>query len=85
MEKKPAWLTDLSVLARESYDDNVLMVSGNGLPEQGSWVSTVSAKVGFDFAPLLGPDGAVKTLTLAYVPELTFIMTRPRKRTLRTA
>jgi opacity protein-like surface antigen len=65
----PLWLTDLSLGVKESYDDNVLYVSGNGLPEQSSWVNTVSVKLGVDFAPLLAAGGAVQSLTLVYSPE----------------
>ncbi len=78
-QKKPAWLTDLSAGVRESYDDNVLLVSGNGLPEQDSWVTTVLAKVGFDFAPLLGTGGPVHTLTLAYAPEINIYHNAPQE------
>jgi hypothetical protein len=67
--QKPAWLTDLSLGVRESYDDNLLVVSGNGLAPQSSWVSTVSPKIGFDFAPLLGNQKALQTLSLNYTPD----------------
>jgi len=69
VSSQPAWLTDLSVADKESYDDNVLVVSGLGMPEQSSWVNTVTAKVGVDFAPLLADGPAVQALTLAYQPE----------------
>jgi len=58
---KPAWLTDVSLGVKESYDDNVLSVSGNSLPEQSSWVNTVSLKVGVDLAPVLASGGAIQT------------------------
>ena len=61
--QKPVWLTDLSLGVKESYDDNLLGVSGKGLALQSSWVSTVSPKVGINFAPLLGDQ---KTLQTAY-------------------
>jgi hypothetical protein len=66
---KPKWLTDLSFGVKESYDDNLLLVSGQGLPEQSSWVNTISLKFGVDFAPLLADGAAVQTLSLVYQPD----------------
>jgi hypothetical protein len=66
---KPAWLTDVSLGVKESYDDNVLSVSGNSLPEQSSWVNTVSLKVGVDLAPVLASGGAIQTFSLVYQPD----------------
>lgn len=69
--QKPAWLTDLTLGVKESYDDNVLLVSGNGMQPQASWVSTVSPKVGFNFAPLLGIQNTnrLQALSLIYAPD----------------
>jgi len=67
--QKPAWLTDLSLGAKESFDDNVLLVSGQGMKPQSSWISSVSPKIGFDFTPLLGNQKTVEALTLSYVPD----------------
>jgi opacity protein-like surface antigen len=67
--QKPSWLTDLGVGAKESYDNNVLEVSGKGLPEHASWITSVAPKVGFNFAPLLGKQDVVQTLSLNYTPE----------------
>ena len=69
--QKPAWLTDLTLGVKESYDNNVLLVSGNGMQPQASWVSTVSPKIGFNFAPLLGNQNtnALQTLSLVYAPD----------------
>ncbi len=67
--QKPAWLTDLSLGVKESYDDNLLLVSGNGLSPQSSWVTTVSPKIGFNFAPLLGNQKTLQTLSLVYAPD----------------
>ncbi len=65
--QKPVWLTALSIGVRESYDDNVLLVSGDGMAPQSSWVTTVSPKVGFNFAPLLGNTNTTNTLqTLSF-------------------
>ena len=67
--QKPAWLSDLAVSAKGTYDDNVLGVSGLGLPEKSSWVSSFSLKLGLNFVPLLDKGSAVKTFTLVYQPE----------------
>jgi hypothetical protein len=64
--QKPAWLTDLGVEGKESYDDNVLGVSGDGLKPKESWVDTLSFKIGFNFATLLPTGGAVQSLSLIY-------------------
>jgi hypothetical protein len=77
--QKPAWLTDLSLGVRESYDDNILLVSGNGLQPHGSWITGISPKVGFNFAPLLGPDSAFKSLTFVYAPDLNIYHNAPQE------
>jgi hypothetical protein len=66
---KPAWLTDLSLGDREYYDDNVLLVSGLGMPIESSWVNDATFKLGIDFAPLLADGNALQTFTLVYAPE----------------
>ncbi len=58
--KKPAWLTDLSLGLKESYDDNVLLVSGHGAKKIDSIVTTLSPKIGFNFAPLLDRQEAIQ-------------------------
>jgi hypothetical protein len=81
---KPAWLTDLSVGVKESYDDNVFE-SGLGRPPSSSYtvtpgsvaalknissfITTVSPKVGVNFAPLLGDPKTLQALTLNYAPD----------------
>lgn len=70
--QKPAWLTDLSAGVKQSYDDNVLMVSGDGMGKQDSFITTVSPKVGFNFAPLLGKQKNISTLSLVYAPDFNF-------------
>ena len=76
---KPPWLTDLSAGMREGYDDNTLGVSGNGLQPAGSWFTSVSAKVGVDFAPLLGKDSPLKALTLVYAPDFNIYYSTPQE------
>jgi len=81
----PAWLTDLSLGATESYDDNLYLsgVDRNSLPasysvppgsaaalkERSSFVTTVSPKIGVDFAPLLGNQNILQVFSLAYAPD----------------
>ena len=91
--QKPAWLTDLSIGIKESYDDNVFKsgvapASATAL-QQGinndfgavpagsvlalrnvvSAVTTVSPKVGVNFAPLLGDQKTLQVLALGYAPD----------------
>jgi opacity protein-like surface antigen len=75
--QKPVWLTDLSAGVKEGYDDNVLLVSGDGMKPQSSWISTLSPKLGFNFAPLLGDQQTLQTLSLTYAPELAFYHEAP--------
>jgi len=75
--QKPAWLTDLTLGVKESYDDNLLLVSGNGLAPQSSWVTTVSPKIGFNFAPLLGNQKTLQTLSLVYSPDFNIYENAP--------
>jgi len=83
LPQKPAWLTDLSLGIKESYEVNVfeLGVAPSGpvaTPSPGSvaalknvdsFVTTVSPKVGVNFAPLLGDQKVLQALTLAYAPD----------------
>jgi hypothetical protein len=78
---KPVWLTDASFGIKESYDDNVYLSgvvpknvaipSGGVLAQQNfdSWVTTVSPKLGFNFASLLGDKSILKALALSYSPD----------------
>ena len=71
---KPAWLTDLSLGGKEGYDDNVMLVAGKnpGLPPKSSWITTVSPKIGFNFAPLFGKQTPLQTFSLVYSPDFNF-------------
>ena len=70
--QKPAWLTDLALGVKESYDDNLLGVSGKGLPTKSSWITAISPKVGLNFAPLLGDQKTLQTLSLVYSPDFNY-------------
>jgi hypothetical protein len=65
---KPAWLSELTFAVKETYDDNVLGVSGIGMPVQTSWVNDVSARIGINFVPLLD-DKDITAFSLTYNPE----------------
>jgi len=85
LPQKPAWLTDLSLGLKESYDDNVFLsgVDSSDLPasytvppgsvaalkDHSSWVTTVSPKIGVNFAPLFGDQKQLPVLSLAYAPD----------------
>jgi hypothetical protein len=67
---RPEWLTDLSFGIKESYDDNILRVSGLGLPTEGSWVEVFSMKLGLDLSSwLAAPPGTIQTFSLVYQPD----------------
>ena len=84
--QKPVWLTDCSLAIKESYDNNVFLsgVYSKYLPAPytvpsgsvaavknlSSWVTTVSPKLGVNFAPLLGEQKTLQVLSLAYAPDL---------------
>jgi opacity protein-like surface antigen len=79
--QKPSWLTDLSLGVKECYDDNVYLSGVNptsyvtpsggveALKDHSSWVTTVSPKLGFNFAPLLGDQKVLQVLGLGYAPD----------------
>jgi hypothetical protein len=67
---RPAWLTDLTFGIKESYDDNILRVSGQGLPTEGSWVEVLSMKLGVDLSSwLAAAPGTIQTFSLVYQPD----------------
>ena len=81
--EKPAWLTDLSLRAGESFDTNVFLSGARfeyypktiptgdvAAKDKSSWVTTISPKIGVDFAKLLGSDSIVKRFTLGYAPDI---------------
>jgi len=91
--KKPSWLADLSLDVKESYDDNIYLsgVDGKYLPpsytvppgsvaalkDQSSFVTTVSPKIGVDFAPLLGNQNTLQVFSLTYAPDFGFYHNEP--------
>lgn len=76
---KPAWLTDLGVTAKESYDDNIAGVSGEGMKEKSSWITTVTPTLGVNFAPLLGSTSPFQALALGYAPETDIYHNAPEE------
>jgi hypothetical protein len=77
--QKPAWVTDLSAGVKEGYDGNLLGVSGYGLRPEASFFTTLNAKVGFNFAPLLGDQNVLQTLSLVYAPEYSIYYNAPQE------
>lgn len=75
--KKPDWLPQLSLGVTESYDDNILGVSGQGLQPKGSWVTEVKPGIGVDFAPLLGSASVFQKLLLNYTPDFAIYHEAP--------
>lgn len=83
--KRPAWLTDCSVNLKEGYDDNVFLSGVNpgklppvytvpagsvaALKNEYSWVTTVSPKLGVNFAPWVNAPTNLPLLSLAYAPD----------------
>ena len=83
---KPSWLTDISLGVKESYDDNIYLsgVDGKYLPpsytvppgsvaalkDKSSFVTTVTPKIGVNFAPLIADPQNLQTLSLGYAPEI---------------
>jgi len=65
---KPAWMTQLSLELKESYDDNLLGVSGDGMPKSYSWITTITPKIGIDIAPLITDQRVLQVLFLNYEP-----------------
>ena len=77
---KPIWLTDLSLGLKEGYDDNLLAVSGDGpLAKDGSWITTVTPKIGVDLSKVLGLGDAVRTLSFVYAPDFAFYHEQPKE------
>jgi hypothetical protein len=87
---KPAWLTDLSINVKESYDDNIFLAGAKpgttGYPTAAtlskvpssiavagrntqSFVTTVTPKIGVNFAPLIGDQSVLQVLALGYAPD----------------
>jgi len=78
--QRPAWLTEASVSAKESYDNNVFLSGANvantvpagfvaAVKDKSSWVTTASPKLDVNFAPLLGDQKTLSVLSLAYAPD----------------
>jgi hypothetical protein len=66
---KPAWMSDFSLGFKESHDDNVLRVSGNGMPTESSWVDVLSLKLGFNLASILADPGTFQRISFFYQPD----------------
>lgn len=83
---RPAWLTDCSVGIKEGYDNNVFQSGVSPVPaynpaavpagsvvatkDRYSWITTVSPKIGVNFAPALGVATNLPVLSVAYAPDV---------------
>ena len=77
--EKPAWLMDLSLGVKESYDSNIFLAGAPlvapppagtvGTRNVSSWVTTIAPKIGVNFVPLLGTQDLFQVLSLGYVPD----------------
>jgi len=65
---RPVWMSELSLELKESYDDNLLGVSGDGMPKSYSWVTTLTPKIGIDLAPIIDSQHVLQVLSLNYEP-----------------
>jgi len=83
---KPAWLTDASLTVKESYDDNILMsgVSQYYVPagtttvkDKSSSVTTVSPKVGCNFAGCVDAGSNLDLLSIIYAPDFAMYHALP--------
>lgn len=78
LSSRPAWLTELSLTTRESWESNVYLTNkagpgGRDLANRPSYVTGIAPKLALDLAPLLkgsDPDFDLKHLNLAYTPEI---------------
>jgi hypothetical protein len=77
--QKPAWLSELSLGIRESYDSNIFLAGAEipttpsgavvGARNVSSWITTVSPKIGVNFVPLLGTQDLLQVLSIGYAPD----------------
>ena len=64
-----AWLADFSLGVKESYDDNIYLAGVGTMQDRSSWITTVTPKIGFNFAPLLGTNH-LQTLAVNYSADV---------------
>lgn len=78
-------MTEASLTVKESYDNNIFESGVNNPPPYAlppgsvaalkdiySWITSVSPKVDVNFAPLLGDQKTLQTLSLAYAPDFVW-------------
>ncbi|MCX6968409.1 MAG: outer membrane beta-barrel protein [Verrucomicrobia bacterium] len=75
--QKPAWLKELSLAVHESNDSNIFAQSAGKWANHPSWLTTLSPKLGLDFAPLLGTPALLQVASLDYAPDLVFFHNEP--------
>jgi hypothetical protein len=73
-----AWKPQAGLSVKESWDNNVLAVSGRGLmAEQASWITTVSPLVGIGYAPAASRASVVQLAALSYAPDFVTFHNAP--------
>lgn len=75
--QKPAWLQELSLGVKESYDNNVLLSDVGPTRRQGSMITTVSPRIGFNLAPVIAKDGPFSALAFGYAPDFSIYHDEP--------
>ena len=75
--QKPAWIKELSLAVHESNDSNVFAQNAGKLANKPSWLTTLSPKLGLDFAPLLGSPALLQVASLDYAPDFVFYHNTP--------
>lgn len=68
--QKPSWLTELSLGVKEGYDNNLYFSDVGALSHRESWVTTLSPRIGVNFAPLLPAQPALQVLSVGYTPDV---------------
>ena len=79
LPENPDWLANCSLSLREGYDSNVFYSGvdsqyvpkgASNLKNISSWVTTISPRVGFDFASLLSDPDTFQKLLFGYAPDI---------------
>ena len=68
---------ELSLAVHESNDSNVFAQNAGKLANKPSWLTTLSPKLGLDFAPLIGSPDLFQVASLEYAPDFVFYHNTP--------
>lgn len=84
--QKPAWLSELSLAAKEGYDSNVYLSGADQhfmpahtttLKDRSSWLTTISPKIELNLAPLMGAPKSLETFSVSYAPDFVIYHDEP--------